>query len=226
MISHCSVIFSGIIAAICWMWSKVYTYRMSLRMKSLWDVVYTAWIRNFLGELGERSAIHYPCSLQGGGQRRVRIGNHTSIASHGILGCWEQYHTMEADGSEVEQRFKPEIVIGDNCSIGKYTQITTINKITIGDGLLTGRYVYIGDNAHGGLSLEEAEIPPARRHLISKGGIKIGNNVWIGDKVSILGGVTIGDNVIIGAGSIVTHDIPSNSIAAGMPAKVVKELKI
>lgn len=52
----------------------------------------------------------------------------------------------------------------------------------------------------------------------------MGCNVWIGDKVTILGGVTIGDNVIIGAGSIITHDIPSNSMAAGAPAKVVKKI--
>ena len=52
----------------------------------------------------------------------------------------------------------------------------------------------------------------------------IGRNVWIGDKVTILGGVTIGDNVIVGAESIVTHDIPSNSIAGGTPARVIKSL--
>ena len=83
----------------------------------------------------------------------------------------------------------------------------------------------IGDNAHGGLSWEESMIPPIRRQLVSKGEIKIGENVWICDKVTILGGVTIGDNVIIGADSIVTHDIPSNSIAAGIPAKIIKQLK-
>ena len=89
---------------------------------------------------------------------------------------------------------------------------------------MTGRFVYIGDNAHGGMSLDEASIPPTRRNLVSKGEIRIGNNVWIGDKVSIFGGVSIGNNVIIGAGSIVTHDIPSNCIAAGMPARIIKKL--
>ncbi len=211
-----------VLAAVCWLWSRVYTYRMSVRMKSLRNVVYTAWIQNFLGELGEGSTIKYPCSLQGGGQRRVRIGKHTVIQSHGILGCWERYRAMEADGNEAEQRFEPEIVIGDNCSIGEYTQITAINKITIGDGLLTGRYVYIGDNAHGGLSEEEAGIRPARRKLTSKGEITIGKNVWIGERVTILSGVTIGDNTIIGANSVVTHDVQSNTIVAGIPAKVLK----
>lgn len=55
----------------------------------------------------------------------------------------------------------------------------------------------------------------------SHGKIKIGNNVWLGQNVSILKGVTIGDNVIIGFGSVVTKSIPSNSVAAGAPAKVI-----
>lgn len=55
----------------------------------------------------------------------------------------------------------------------------------------------------------------------SHGKVKIGNNVWLGENVSILKGVTIGDNVIIGYGSIVTKDIPSNSVAVGVPAKVI-----
>lgn len=57
--------------------------------------------------------------------------------------------------------------------------------------------------------------------LPSHGKVKIGNNVWMGENVTILKGVTIGDNVIIGIGSIVNKDIPSNSIAVGVPAKVI-----
>ena len=52
--------------------------------------------------------------------------------------------------------------------------------------------------------------------------IKVGNNVWFGGNVVVLPGVTIGDNVTIGAGSVVTKDIPSNTIAYGNPCKVVK----
>lgn len=56
------------------------------------------------------------------------------------------------------------------------------------------------------------------------GKIKIGNNVFIGEEAMIMYGVTIGDNVVIGAKSLVTRDIPSNSVAVGIPAKVVKSL--
>jgi acetyltransferase-like isoleucine patch superfamily enzyme len=54
------------------------------------------------------------------------------------------------------------------------------------------------------------------------GPITIGNNVWIGINATIVGPVTIGDNAVIGAGSVVLKDIPSNAVAAGVPAKVIR----
>lgn len=197
------------------LWAHVYTYRLSSWLAGKRTTLYTMWMRQFLGSLGWHSAIGLDCQLQGGGSRNVYIGDHTHIGRYAVLGCWTEYRG---------NKYSPSINIGNHCNIGEWNHITAINKITIGDGLLTGRFVYIGDNAHGGLSWEEAEIPPAERELKSKGEIVIGKNVWIGDKVTILGGVTIGDNVIIGANSVVTHDIPSNSVAAGMPARVVKSL--
>jgi len=185
-------------------------------MHKMFNVLYTIWIGRHLGRIGEKSCFAYPCRLQGGGQQKIYIGGNTSFSAFCILGCWEYYGQNE--------HYSPKILIGNDCHFGEYCHISTINQITIDDGLLTGRFVYIGDNAHGSLSLEESELPPAQRPLTSKGGISIGRNVWIGDKVSILGGVTIGNNVIIGAGSIVTHDIPSNSLAAGIPAKIIKQL--
>ena len=56
--------------------------------------------------------------------------------------------------------------------------------------------------------------------------IKIGNSVWIGGSVTILPGVSIGDNCTIGAGSVVTKDIPANSIAVGNPCRVVKKIDV
>lgn len=165
--------------------------------------------------MGEHSTISKPCSLQGCGQKRISIGDYTCIQSHSVLGCWKRYG---------EQRFSPSLTIGSHCIIGEYNHITACNKITIGDGLLTGRFVYIGDNAHGGLSLEEAAIPPVERKLQSKGEVVIGNNVWIGDKATILAGVHIGDNVIVAANAVVTKDVPSNTMAAGVPARIIKSL--
>lgn len=190
---------------------------MSQRLKMWRSSLYSIWIRNFIGSLGNNSIIYYPCKLWGGGGKNIYIGENTCIQAHCILGCWVKYN---------DDSFTPSIVMGNNCNIGEHTHISSINSISIGDGLLTGRYVYIGDNSHGGFSHEEMSIPPIKRKLLTKGKIAIGNNVWIGDKVTILGGVTIGNNVIIGANSVVTHDIPSNVMAGGMPARIIKQLDI
>ncbi|MBR4745404.1 MAG: hypothetical protein IK070_01685, partial [Clostridia bacterium] len=66
------------------------------------------------------------------------------------------------------------------------------NAIIIGDALLTGRWVTITDNSHGDTSIECLKLKPIARSIVSKGPVKIGNNVWIGDKATILPNVTIG----------------------------------
>lgn len=91
-------------------------------------------------------------------------------------------------------------------------------KVTIGDN------VFIGPNV--GIYTAGHPLDTERRNegLEYAFQIKIGNNVWIGGGVSILPGVTIGDNSVIGAGSVVNKDIPSDSLAAGNPCKVIRRI--
>lgn len=64
-----------------------------------------------------------------------------------------------------------------------------------------------------------------QKHLAQASEIRIGNDVWLGANVTVLPGVTIGNNVVIGAGAVVNKDIPDNSLAVGVPAKVIKEIE-
>jgi acetyltransferase-like isoleucine patch superfamily enzyme len=98
-----------------------------------------------------------------------------------------------------------------------------VNKIIIGNNLLTGKWVTITDNAHGTTDKEALLSPPIERLLSSKGPVIIGNNVWIGDKATILPGVTIGDGAIIGANAVVTKDVPPYSVVVGNPARIIKK---
>ena len=116
----------------------------------------------------------------------------------------------------------PEIHIGEHCAFGAYNHITCINKIVIGDNLLTGKWVTITDNSHGETTIEDLRQPPYKRKVISNGPVIIGKNVWIGDKATILPGVTIGDGAVVAANAVVTKDVPSYSIVAGIPAKIIK----
>lgn len=103
--------------------------------------------------------------------------------------------------------------------------ITSINKIVLGENVLLGKNVLITDNDHGKITFESLSIPPIKRELTSKGPVIIENNVWIGERVSILSGVRIGIGSIIGSGSIVTKDVPPYTIACGNPAKVIKNIQ-
>lgn len=195
--------------------SFLFPYKFCVLLKIFRDKLYTYWIQCNLGSVGHHVTIAYPCSLEGNNLKGIMIGDNCVIDPHAVIGC----RLKNEDNKCVST-----IIIGNNCSIGGYSQISSINRIIIGDGLLTGRFVYIGDNSHGSLTWEEAKVPPLYRELKSKGPIVIGKNVWIGDKVTVLAGVTIGNNVIIGSNSVVTHDVPDNCVAVGSPIKIVKHL--
>jgi len=117
------------------------------------------------------------------------------------------------------------LTIGEHVHIGTDCHITAANHIQIGNGVLLGKMVTISDNSHGDYSDPHIMIPPIERPIVSKGGVKISDKVWIGDKATILSNVTIGEGAIIGANSVVTHDVPAYCVAAGNPAKVIKQIK-
>lgn len=149
------------------------------------------------------------------GEKYISIGKGTNIEKDIILTAWDKYET---------DRFTPSITIGDNCSIGEHAHITSCHQIVIGNGVLTGRYVYISDNSHGNSSKEESEIPPSKRKLHVKGPVIIEDNVWIGERACILSGVRIGKGAIIAANAVVTHDVPEATIVGGVPAKIIKRI--
>lgn len=179
--------------------------------------LYHGWYKMFLGSVGDGTLIRKHCRLEGDSLNNVKIGEGCCIDSYCVIGCRSE---LIYDC----QKVIPSIIIGNGCIVGQYNHITAVNAIIIGDNLLTGRFVLISDNNHGRFDYEELKKSPVNRDIISKGKVIIGNNVWIGDKVSILGGVHIGDGCIIGANSVVTHDIPPYSLAVGNPARIVKTI--
>lgn len=118
-----------------------------------------------------------------------------------------------------------KLIIKNNVSITDRCIISAANRIEIGNGCLLGRDTFITDNSHGeNISINELNISPHERNIFSKGTVIIGDNVWTGKNVCIMPNVKTGNGAIIGANSVVTHNIPPYSVAVGSPAKVIKTI--
>lgn len=142
------------------------------------------------------------------GIKYIKIGEGTVFGKMAVITAWNDNPN--------------QIEIGKNCNFGDYIHLTAYNHIKIGDNILTGRWVTITDNSHGETTLEDLKMSPIVRKIYSKGPVIIEDNVWIGDKVTILPCVTIGKCSVIAANSVVTKNIPPYSIAGGNPAKIIK----
>lgn len=142
----------------------------------------------------------------------IHIGEYTNFGKDIWLTAWY-----------TENGFcKPFLKIGKHCGFGAFNHITCANKVVIGDYCLTGKWVTITDNSHGETDYDSLCMPPSKRPVTSKGSVIIGNNVWIGDKATILPGVTIGDGVVVAANAVVTKDVPAYSVVGGNPARILK----
>lgn len=123
----------------------------------------------------------------------------------------------------IESNF--ECDYGYNISIGENFYMNHNGVILDGAKVEFGDNVFIGPNCGFYTAGHPIDIELRNKGLEYAYPIKVGNNVWFGGNVVVLPGITIGDNVTIGAGSIVTKDIPSNVIAHGNPCRVIREIK-
>lgn len=131
---------------------------------------------------------------------------------------------MECIDKYAGEEFTPYLEIGNGVVINRNCHIGCINKIVIGDNVLLGSGILITDHSHGFLNDKKMDESYIHRKLLSKGPIYIGDNSWIGENACIMPNVSIGKGCIIGANSVVTHNIPDHSLAVGAPAKIIKSL--
>lgn len=145
-----------------------------------------------------------------------------------------KYHTPEEivelfsklTGKEVDKSFKlfPPFYseCGINITVGKNVFINACCRFQDQGGITIGDNCFIGHNVT--LATLNHDLNPNNRSTMIPKRITIGKNVWIGSDSTILPGITVGDGAIIGAGSVVTKDVPKNTIVAGNPAKVIKHI--
>jgi acetyltransferase-like isoleucine patch superfamily enzyme len=137
----------------------------------------------------------------------VKFGNNVNIPDGSFFRC-----------TGVISDLGKGLVVGNNTGFGHYNFINAQGGVEIGDDVIMGSHVSILAENHNFDDFDE----PIRLQGVTRKGIVIESNVWIGANVTILDGVRIHTGSVIGAGSVVTKSIPPNSVAVGSPCKVIK----
>jgi acetyltransferase-like isoleucine patch superfamily enzyme len=161
------------------------------------------------GAFGPGSGVLFP-TVALYGEEYIRIGARVVVGPYCTLSAGVMPgHVPEHD---------PVVSIGDDVLIGRGSGVVGHHSISIGDRVFTGHNVYITDANHGyeDLALSIGEQFAAPRPVV------VGAGSWLGHGTIVLPGATIGEHVVVGAGSVVTGEIPAFSVAVGNPARVVR----
>ena len=114
------------------------------------------------------------------------------------------------------------ITIGSGCFLNRNTMLAAVELIEIGDHVMFANNCFVGDADH---RYDDPGKPVTWQGFEPKGPVRIGSNCWFGVGCVVTGGVKIGERSVIGANSVVTRDLPAGVIAAGAPAKVIREIE-
>lgn len=169
--------------------------------------VKTIHLRNMI--FGSMVQVHEHCKLSAIGKGPLEIGNQVTIGAYSRISITYGFHQPGVG-----------IRIGHNVGLGEYAHLGGAGGLDIGDDCIIGPYFSCHPENH------EVSQPgvPYRLQGVTRKGISIGKNCWIGAKVTVLDGVVIGDNCILAAGAVVTKSFPSNSVVGGVPARLIKKL--
>jgi acetyltransferase-like isoleucine patch superfamily enzyme len=199
-------------------------------------VVATSWVPGALGLVLRRIA--YPWLLGSVGKNvtfghgvvlrhpgKVRLGDNVTVDDLVVLDAKGTRNRGIVVGSDVFlgrgtilSCKDGDITLGDHVNVGFQSEVFSGSSVTVGRYGLLAAYTYL---VGGGHEFSDAAAPVLHQERRSRG-IVLGDNVWLGTGAKVLDGVTVGRDVVVGAGAVVTEDLPDGVVAAGVPARVLR----
>jgi|GEM_PF-396873 len=195
----------------CVRWGQRFFKRVG-RWRYAWNR-WATWPRRATGNLSLAPGVRLYVPLQCDGEGTVWILDGTKLGARSDV--------KYGDGSILLQARSPQskIRIGKNCVFANNVSIVSMESVEIHDNCLVGDLVSIMDSDFHGIDPDKR-----RSDAVQSAPVKLENNVWLGSRVIIQKGVTVGANSIITPGAVVTSSIPTNTIAGGIPARVIRGL--
>jgi len=158
---------------------------------------------------GSNITIENNVSIDGYSKNKLSFGNNVKIGAYSWISCTSHF-----------SKYGEGITIGNNSAFGKFTEFGAAGGIQIGSDVIAGSYISFHSENH--VFQDPSRL--IRDQGVTSKGILIGNNVWIGAKVTFLDGSKIGNNCVIAAGAVVNGEFPDNTVIGGVPAKILKTI--
>jgi acetyltransferase-like isoleucine patch superfamily enzyme len=173
-------------------------------MNWIWLAISQLYYRRFFQCLGRKSKILAPLRLKN--VHWISIGNNVLIHKFGWL---QTVHELQEE---------PRLRIDDGVILGNFNHVTCANHVHIGEKVLTADRVFISDHGH---AFDDVTRPIMDQGIVSRGPVHIGEGSWLGENAVVLS-CKIGKHSVIGANSVVIHDVPDYAVAVGSPARVIR----
>lgn len=193
--------------------------------------IFSRLIMSFRGLIVLRKKVFLGSNTKILNKKNFSIGKNTTIENHVVLDGFSRnkivlgYNVKIGSYSKLlstshMSKYGAGMIIGNNSAFGDFTHFGAPGGIVIGNDVIAGSYVSFHSENH---VFSDTSILIREQGVTSKG-ITIGNNVWIGAKVTFLDGAKVGDNCVVAAGAVVNGQFPNNVIIGGVPAKILKEI--
>lgn len=148
--------------------------------------------------------------IDGYARQKLEFGNNVKLGAYSSISCTSHL-----------SKYGKGIKIGDNSSSGQFTEFGAAGGIEIGSDVIMGSYISFHSENH---NFEQTDKLIREQGVTSKG-IKLGNNIWVGAKVTFLDGCIVGNNSVVAAGAVVNGEYPDNSVIGGIPARILKTIE-
>ena len=159
---------------------------------------------------GKSITIDKYCEIDGFSSEKIQLGDCVKIGAYSTLSSTSHM-----------SKYGKGLKMGNNSAVGRFTDFGAAGGIEIGNDVIMGSYVSFHSENHNFSDTSKL----IREQGVTSKGIVIGNNVWVGAKVTFLDGCRVGNNSIVAAGAVVNGVYPDNSILGGVPAKVIKPIQ-